>query len=56
MMSFPLYHRTEGGGFPSTGQVRMVRSPEETKYVLFLSVTCGESKRKEKAGYFCQKL
>ena len=55
MMPFPLYHRTEGGGFPSTGHVTMVRSPGETRYVLFLSVTCGETKRKEQAGYYCQK-
>ena len=47
-MSFPLYHVTEGEGFPSTGQVRMVGSPGETRYVLFLSITCGDTKQKEK--------
>lgn len=48
LLSFPLYHVTEGEGFPSTGQVRMVGSPGKTRYVLFLSITCGETKRKEK--------
>lgn len=56
-MSFPLYHVTEGEGFPSTGQVRMVGSPGETRYVLFLSITCGETERKEKQlGIFFQKI
>ena len=31
MLSFPLYHWTEGGGFPSTGQVRVIESPGETR-------------------------
>ena len=56
LVPFPLYHWTEGGGFPSTGQVRAAWFPWENEKILLLSVTCGESKRKEHAGFFCQKL
>ena len=56
LMTFLWYHSTEGGGFPSTGQVRVAEFPRKTEIVLSLSVTCGESKRKEQAGYFCQKI
>ena len=27
LMTFPRYHLTEGGGFPSTGQVRVAEFP-----------------------------